>query len=215
MLRRDYLVRMIEDMTAILGKVFMLKQQKKVIEALWELDELYKGQFRLNSQLLGSLSAENIVRIFQSGGELEADKLQSLARLLKEEGDLHASSGQLDEGAARRIKSLHLFLTAVQHGADRSLWDAAKAITELQELLKEYRLPPDTVRLVLRYEESEDRFDQAENALYRLLQEQQMSRDEAESFYHRLLALAPDRLAAGGLPLEEVEEGLADLDRFF
>lgn len=84
MLRRDYLMKMIEEMTEMLGKVFMLKQQKKKIEALWTLDELFKRQFRLSSHLLENLPAKDIVRLFQSGGEIEADKLQSLSRLLKE-----------------------------------------------------------------------------------------------------------------------------------
>lgn len=215
MLRRDYLVRMIEEMTEVLGKVFGLKQQKKKVEALWALDELYKGQFRLSSQLLETLSAQDIVRLFQTGGEVEADKLQSLARLLKEEGDVYEGSGEPDEGASRWLKSLHLYLTAALHGAERSLWDLPGAISELQALLKEYRLPPDTEWLVLRWEESEGRFDLAENALYRLLKEGGATKADAIRFYRRLLTLTPETLAAGGLPIEEVEEGLAEAEARF
>ncbi|RRJ62008.1 hypothetical protein EHV15_02775 [Paenibacillus oralis] len=215
MLRRDYLVRMIEDMTEILGKVFALKQEKKSVEARTELDELYKRHFRLNAQLLGTLSAKDIVQMFRTGGEIEADKLQSLARLLKEEGDLLASSGEPDEGISRWLKSLHLYLTSALSGADRSLWDWEDKIAELRSLLQDYRLPAETGRLVFRYEEQEGRFDQAENVLFRLLEEEEISKDEGLAFYQRLLRLPPERLEAGGLPEEEVREGLAELESRF
>ena len=73
MLRKDYLVRMIEEMVDVIGQVFGLKQQNKLIEALWKLDDLYKEQFRLNSRMIGSLSARDIVEIFRTGGKVEAD----------------------------------------------------------------------------------------------------------------------------------------------
>lgn len=215
MLRRDYLVRMIEEMTEIIGKVFGLKQQKKYTEALWELDDLYKGQFRLSSQLLGTLSAKDIVKLFQNGGELEANKLQSLAKLLKEEGDVYIASGKSDEGLSRWMKSLHLYLEASLNGADRSLWDWEQRIRELQLQLKDYRLLGDTEMLILRFEEREGRYDLAENALYRLLHDKEIHKEEAQAFYIRLLALTPAQLEEGGLPLEEVKEGLEELESYF
>ncbi|WP_410772282.1 DUF6483 family protein [Fontibacillus sp. BL9] len=210
MLRKDYLVRMIEEMTEIIGKVFDLKQQRKWIEALWELDELYKKQFRLNSRLVGSLAAKDIVELMRTGGNVEADKLQSLARLVKEEGDIYSVSGQFDEGIFRWMKALHLYLAASQHGADRDLWNISSEVNELLGILKGYQLPADTERLLLSYEESEGRYDQAENALYRLLKNGAADRAEGIAFYERLLTLSPERLRLGGLPQEEVREGLQD-----
>lgn len=215
MLRRDYLVRMIEEMTEVLGKVFMLRQNKKLTEALWSLDELYKRQFRLHARLLDTLPAKDIVELFHSGGELEADKLQSLARLLKEEGDIRLAMQEEEEAAARWMKALHLYLAAGLHGADRSLWNWPDAVSELQALLKSYRLPPETELLLMKLEESEGRYDQAENALYRLLTEESISKEEADAFYQRLLILPSEQLEEGGLPLEEVREGLLELEKHF
>lgn len=45
MFRRDYIVRMIEDMTAMVAKVLTLKQERKTTEALWEIDELLNLRF--------------------------------------------------------------------------------------------------------------------------------------------------------------------------
>lgn len=215
MLRRDYLVRMIEEMTEVLGKVFMLRQNKKLTEALWSLDELYKRQFRLHARLLDTLPAKDIVELFHSGGELEADKLQSLARLLKEEGDIRLAMQEEEEAIARWMKALHLYLAAGLHGADRSLWNWPDAVSELQDLLKSYQLPPETELLLMKLEESEGRYDQAENALYRLLMEESISKEEADAFYQRLLTLPSEQLEEGGLPVEEVREGLLELEKYF
>ncbi|MBQ4901978.1 hypothetical protein KB559_24500 [Paenibacillus sp. Marseille-P2973] len=208
MLRKDYLVRMIEEMTEIIGKVFDLKQQKKWIEALWELDELYKKQFRLNSRLIGSLGAKDIVELMRTGGTVEADKLQSLARLVKEEGEIYSQTGQSDESIFRLMKALHLYLAAGQHGTDRTLWNLDGEVRELLTRLQGYRLPPDTERLLLSYEESEGRYDQAENALYRLFQDGVATIEEGIAFYERLLLIDRERLEQGGLPEQEVREGL-------
>ncbi|MNP84946.1 hypothetical protein D3C76_1844780 [compost metagenome] len=69
--------------------------------------------------------------------------------------------------------------------------------------------------LILRFEEREGRYDLAENALYRLLHDKEILKEEAQAFYVRLLALAPTQLEEGGLPLEEVKEGLEELESYF
>jgi hypothetical protein len=40
---------MIEDMASVISKVFGLKQQKKLTEALWELDDMVRQKFQLNN----------------------------------------------------------------------------------------------------------------------------------------------------------------------
>ncbi|MGG0824984.1 DUF6483 family protein [Paenibacillus turicensis] len=211
MLRRDYLVRMIEEMTEILGKVFGLKQERKFTEALWQLDDLYKRQFRLSNDLLRSLSAKDIVEIFHTGGKLEVDKLQNLAYLMKEEGNLLIAAGQQDEGTFTLMKSLHLYLTAAQGGADRTLWKLADQIDELIVDLNKYRLPKETEQLRLQYEEAEGRYGRAEDIIYIMLQEQWITREEALAFYERLLQMDHSTLSQGGLPIEEVHEALQEL----
>ncbi|SDG47456.1 hypothetical protein SAMN04488542_1464 [Fontibacillus panacisegetis] len=213
MLRRDYLVRMIEEMAEVIGKVFDLKQQRKTVEALWTLDELFQRQFRFNSALLGSLSAKDIVDLFRNGELIEADKLQSLARLLKEEGDVYLLSGQSDEGTVRHMKALHLYLVAGLNGGDTTLWNLDGEIKELLCLLKGYRLYSETEQLLLRYEEAAGRFDLAENALFRLLKNGEATKEEGIAFYERLLSLNPHELERGGLPVEEVKEGLDEVHR--
>ncbi|CAM3030704.1 DUF6483 domain-containing protein [Paenibacillus sediminis] len=205
--RRDYLIRMFEDMTTMVAKVFGLKQEQKYIEAIWELDDLMRKFFGLNSKLINSLPPEDIIEMLRVGGVVEVDKLQTLARLLKEEADVFLAKNELDEGIVRLMKSLHLYLYAALHGADLELQDLPQQIAELKERLKGYELPVKSEKLVLQYEEQQGHFDLAENALYRLLDRHAASPAEAIAFYERLLQYSDEQLEQGGLPRDEVEEG--------
>lgn len=213
MFRRDYIVRMIEDMTAMVAKVFTLKQEKKTTEALWEIDELLGRHFRLNSRLLNSLSVEDIIEMFRLGGVIESDKLQGVARMLKEEGSIYAAAGNKDASLFRAMRSLHLFLYANQHGADRELLLMTREIDELLGEVEGYRLPVKTERLLLTYLEEEGRYDKAEDSLYRLWEQGEHVVYEGKGLYERLLLKTPEDLERGGLPLTEVEQGLQEWNR--
>lgn len=210
MFRRDYIVRMIEDMTAMVAKVLTLKQNKKTTEALWEVDELLMRHFRLNSRLLNSLSVEDIIDMFRLGGVLEADRLQGVARLLKEEGGIYAAKGDRDAALFRAMRSLHLFIYADLHGADRELLNMTEEIHELLEEVGPYRLPAKTERLLMAYHESRGHYAKAEDSLYRLWEQGENVAEEGRALYERLLLLCPEQLDQGGLPLEEVRQGMEE-----
>ncbi|MWV47307.1 hypothetical protein GRF59_27305 [Paenibacillus sp. HJL G12] len=213
MFRKDYLLQMVEDMVEMVGKVFGLKQQKKYVEALWEIDDLLSKNFRLNSKLLNSLSVEDMIDMFRLGGGVEADKLQSIARLLEEEGGIYLDMDRKDEGLTRLMKSLHLYLYADLHGADHSILKLPERVEALKEQIKTYRLPAKTDKLLLDYEENRGHYAEAENALFRLLEQREMTEEEGLSFYHKILMRSDDELEAGGLPRSEVEEGMEELQR--
>lgn len=213
MFRRDYIVRMIEDMTAMVAKVFTLKQEKKTTEALWEVDELLGRHFRLNSRLLNSLSVEDIIDMYRLGGIIESDKLQGVARLLKEEGGIYAAEGNTEAALFRSMRSLHLFLYADLHGADRNLMHMTQEIDELLNEVEAYRLPVKTERLLLSYLESVGRYAKAEDSLYRLWEQGEDVAAEGHELYGRLLITAPEALELGGLPLAEVRQGQAEWEK--
>lgn len=211
MFRRDYLVKMIEDMTAMVAKVLALKQERKTTEALWEVDEQYNRHFGLHSRLIHALSAGDLIEMFRLGGGTEADKLQAVARLLREEADIYdaheGGRGNEEEAVPRRIKALHLYVYADLHGADRNLLDIGNEINALLEQTGAYVLPPETERLLMAWMEAEGRYDKAEDSLYRLLESGEQVEEEGAVFYGRLILKDPAELEEGGLPMEEVRQG--------
>lgn len=215
MFRRDYLVRLIEDMTQMIAKVFSLKQERKHTEALWELDELFKRQFRLNSDLLRSLSAADIEQLFRIHGYLEADKLQSAVRLMEEEASLLLDLEREEEAVMLYTKVFQLYLKSALQGADLKLIGLTERIGMVRERLRSYALPETAMRDYYAYTEQQGMYAEAENTLYQLLDNGKMEYSEAVQFYQRLQLKLPEDLAKGGLPLEEVHEGMDELNRRF
>lgn len=229
MFRKDYLLRMMEEMTEAIGKVFTLKQQRKHTEALSELDELLRRQFGLNLSLLNSLPAEDVIEMFRFRGVIEVDNLQQAARLIEEEAYIYNEKAKVEgiddqekmesenEALIRLMRSLHFYLYALNNGANPKLLDAPDRVEGILEQTKQYELPARTEKQLALYREQQGRYDQAENSWYRLLQVDDSHpiqyRGEVQAFYERLRQLEDEQLQQGGLPREEVEEGLAELNR--
>ena len=86
----------------------------------------------------------------------------------------------------------------------RSLEEAA----ELLANLKGYELPVESKQLLLEWHEAERRYDLAENVLFELMEDDVLTKADSDDFYSRLLLLPEESLEAGGLPRDEVIEGL-------
>lgn len=215
MFRNDYILRMVEEMTQMISKVFDLKKERKHTEALWEIDELLSKDFPLNSRLLNSLPTEEITDMFRFGGTVESDKLQGASYLLNEEGKIYMELGQINEGLTRFMKSLHLYLVAEVHGANKELIQLPDQIDNLLNQIKDYRLPLKTELLLFHYLEKNGRYAEAENGLFRLLERNGLELAEGTSFYERLKGEEDERLVNGGLPRAEVMEGFIEMQRRF
>lgn len=214
MFQRDYLMRMIGQMTEVLGQVLQLRKERKQEEAVLLLDELLDRQFGLSSKLLKSLSDEDLLKLMSTNGVVQADNVQAVAIMFKQQALLHEELGNEDESYALGLKSLHLFMRLTLLDAPASVADPSAEAKELLEKLEKYELPVQTKRLQAEWYEAEGQYDLAENGLYELLEDGYADKEELEAFYRRLLLYEDDKLEAGGLPRGEVETGLADLSAY-
>ncbi len=208
MFRKDYLMGMIEDMTSMIAKAFGLKEQKKYTEALWELDDLMRKNFRLNSELVNRMPTNEIIEMFRVGSTVEVDQLQGLARMLRAESDIYEASEKPEDAVVRRIKALHLFLYSAVNGADRSLLNYPEHVDELLDQLEEYVLPAAVEKLMVEYEEQEGYYDNAADALQRLNElDATEGMATGAALYERLHLKTDEQLEAGGMTRADVEEG--------
>lgn len=211
MFSRDYLIRLIEEMSSVLGKVFGLRQENKLTEAEWEIDDLYQRRFRLSGPLIQKLTPEDLITMFTFNRVLEADRVQGVALLLKEQALIDAARQQADLAAKRRMKALHLLVYADLYGAPVKWVKTREEIAELIAQLHGMPISAALHRLLWTYYENIGNYAKAEDHLFHLRSCEPLIRDEGVAFYERLLQLEDPILLAGGLPREELEQGLAIL----
>lgn len=210
MYQRDYILRMIEQMTSMIANVAGLRKEQKQKQAFELLDEMLGRFFRLNSKLLNTLSESDLISMMTVNGFLETEKLKMLAGLLKEEGEVFDSMEQPEEGYRRYLKALQLCLAVYETEPTRLPADLRLQMDEVLVSIKGFYLPAPVKKRLVPYFEASGRFASAEDMLYDLLEEGQSVTAEGKSFYERLLAKTDSELAAGNLPREEVVDGMEE-----
>jgi hypothetical protein len=210
--QRDYFMRMIQQMTEAIGQIMQLRKERKQEEGLLLLDELLEKHFHLSRKLISSLSDEDLVKVVSRNGMIDAEQLQVIALLLKQEALLQNDLGRERESYSSAVRSLRLFLRLSIMKAEPIAGEINGHIEKLCSLLMPYELPLSAKRLLLEWHEAEGRYDQVENIMYELIEDSVMPAADAAVIYRRLLELDDMQLEAGGLPREEALQGLKELN---
>ncbi|WP_058304326.1 DUF6483 family protein [Gorillibacterium timonense] len=214
MFQRDYIVRMMQELTEMIATVSGLKKQHKQEQAFSAVDDLLGRFFRMNSKLLNALSEKDILAMFSANGFLEAEKVLTLSRVLREEGSLHESLGENEESVRRYLKGLLLSL-GVSELEDTPSDFCKETVREIHATLRAYDLPASVQERLIAHYLKAGEFAKAEDCLFELADgegpfvESDSAAAAGNRFYESLLERSPEELEQGGLPLEEVREGWA------
>ncbi len=214
MIRRDYLLRIIEEFVGVIHRVLGLTERDQYEAAHAEIEGALQELIHLDSDAALLATEQELLARMQilSVDEDWHARCLLVATLLAAEGDIRRSGLDADAGYPFYLRALHLAL--IGHREPRADWpDALLSVEYATSKLDDYRLPPETQLALLDYYRTGGDYAQAENLLFTWLDEQpseELIQDGVE-FYQTLLSLPDDELAAGGLPRGEVEEGLADL----
>ena len=158
MFQRDYILRMIEQLTEAVGYLLGLKRKRNHAEALRFIDDWFERHLRMRLGLIDKLLPDDLVRLHAIGGVVDTAALQATARLLKEAADIQDEIGEEDAAYHRRVKSLQLYIKLTELQPDTALDDPDEAAEALLAALKGYALPPEAVRAVALWRErSEER----------------------------------------------------------
>ena len=216
MIRRDYILRMIEEFIQALARINTLRQGQQWQQAAGTVDEEFQRLIGAGAQEVIKLSDTEVLAKLIQGGPTQAvhDKTLMLTTLLKEAGDLAAAQDRTDESRACYLKGLHLLLGTLGRGEVCDCPDFVPKVEEFVAALRDAPLSLPTQALLMQHYERAGEFGRAEDALYAMFEAEPEQRGLAEfglAFYERLQSKSDRSLADGNLPRPELEAGLAEL----
>jgi hypothetical protein len=216
MIRRDYILRMIEEFIQALSRIRALKKDRLWPEASASLDEEFKRLIGEGAGGVIGLSQTELVAQLIRGEPTQVvhTKTLLLVTLLQEAGDL-ATQQERPEGArACYLKGLHLLLYSLAAGEVHELPEFVPRLEVFVNSLKETPLPVETNALLMQHYARVGDFARAEDALFAMLEAEPQNPRLLKfgiAFYRRLELQSDASLESGNLPRAEVEAGLADL----
>lgn len=218
MIRRDYILRQLEQFAAMLAKITGLARNEQWQEAsamtTGELQRLTGVEMRALLQLSESAL---LARLIESETALTVEsKIFMVATLLKTEGDALAGRGRTDESRKFHLKGLRLLLGTFGQTQAAERPDFVPTVETFLSALRDAPLSTEKHGMLMQHYERIGEFARAEDALFEILDAEPARPELLEFgrlFYRRLLGRSDDALNIGNLPRAEVQAGLAEMDR--
>jgi len=132
MIERDYLMRMIAQLSAVIARILFAKNAQTYAEALQLAQNAYEQLLGLNGELVDQMDAATLSMLLG-----EKEKIKALAALLREEGEILHLQGNASEGKVKYEKALALFQEALRQSTSK---DAA-CETAIAVLLAKLKMP--------------------------------------------------------------------------
>ena len=216
MIRRDYILRMIEEFVQALARINELKQDRRWQEAAGVVDEEFQRLIGTGADAVARLTETELLANLIRGEPTQAvhDKTLMLTALLKEAGDVAATQERAEESRSCYLKGLRLLLETL---AREEVTDCPAFVPRVEMFAAALRgspLPLETQALLMQHYERSGQFAKAEDALFAMLEAEPGKAGLVAFgvvFYERLQGQSDAALATGNLPRPELETGLAEL----
>jgi hypothetical protein len=218
MIRRDYILQMIEECVQALTQIRALRREGRWEEARMAVDAQCEKLAAAGARNLAQLSElELLARLaLDQPTQTVRARLFLIISLLQEAGEIAAAEGRFADARAIILKALHLLLdVSAQEEAGGHPAFVPRA-EELVLALAGAPMPARTLVLLMRHYESTGQLAKAEDAFFSILD---TTKDDPASiefgcaFYERILRQSDAMLLAGNLPRAEAEEGWRELQR--
>ena len=216
MIRRDYILRMVEQFMEVLSRIQRFKKEQRWDDAGTELDEEFKQLIKQEAADLNALSLTELLSRLIEGEPTQAVQMKTfmLASLLQEAGDLAIAQNRVELGRVHYLKGLHLLLHTLAAGYVEDCPEFVPKVETFVTALRDFELPLETLAALMQHYERSGEFAKAEDALYNMLEQAGENPRILEfciAFYERLLVQSDANLEVGNLPRSEVESSVAEL----
>ena len=213
MIRRDYLMRLAQEMAQVLIRVVSLKHRKDYDQALGEINAALR-QLRQGDSSADPESLEDWVALCDKHHLSGPSMIMAVADLIREQSEMFMLQARATESERSAELSLGLFLEALLNRGAFVSADLLEKIEQLIEQTEQTSLSAGVRGRLFQYFAERGCFARAEDVLFAWLE----TNDPAaymngRAFYEKLLRLDDSELDRGDLPRTEVEEGLRDLTR--
>lgn len=218
MIRRDYILRMIEEFMEFLERVEALKDERKWHDADAAVDDEFQRLMGTNGRGVLQLSETELIAKVVEGEstQLVRHKTLLVTTLLKEAGDVAIAQDREEEGREYYLRGLHLLLDVFTRDDVDEYPEFVPKVEVFVSALEDAVMPPSTRALLMQHYERTGQFGKAEDALYGLLDSLPGNTEAVDfgiAFYRRLEGKSDAALDGGNLPRAELEAGLKELDK--
>jgi hypothetical protein len=211
MIERDYIMRMIAMLSAVIAKVLHLKYARDYPVALEEVNKGFRSILGLNGDDLDAFSESQLLEMFGRDPELAPVRLYALGVLLMEREELQEGQGRGPGLFRGWIRALDMLLEAFHAAGGEQEPGHRERIGALLERLGGFELPEPTLMRLAEFYESTGQYAKSEDTYYELMERVPSVSARLHGFYDRILRRTDEDLERGNLPRREVLEGIRKL----
>ena len=216
MLEKDYIMRMIQQLSIVLAKIIFNKEIKNYEQALLEIDKSLNSLLGINRNKVAEMTENELFDYLDKIDGEKAEKYFVLAELLREEGEICELNNRGDFLTSFYYeKAFTFYIQAFRYNDTCPGENLLKLKFVAEKLLADELYEEKISSKWFLYYERIGQNNNAEDVLFHLLDDGFLElKSKGREFYNRLLQKADKELESGGLSRQEIRESLVGLNKY-
>lgn len=215
MIKNDYMKEVENTLNLVTEEVDKSIVNGNIEEAKERVNKALKGLVGIDIGTVDVFSFSSIEELICREMQYNAEKFIAFGCLMKLEGKIANKENNENSKIKYYEKSLESYFKAYLEDEEVSFKYLDDAI-EVSDELSKYELPLEMDKKILNVYEAANKLDKAEDTLFYMLRKTNNDGSiilDGIRFYNRLKEMEHDKLKLGNLPIEEVEDGILELER--